>query len=83
MGGVFCKRNEQLLRPFYDLKSTNGELKTSKYGDSFIKQLRGISYADLPFITRTHNWELSLKNQNVNHENLSITLLGNGYFFMV
>jgi len=59
MGGVFCKRNEQLLRPFYDLKSTNGELKTSKYGDSFIKQLRGISYADLPYITRTNNWELS------------------------
>jgi hypothetical protein len=61
MGGVFCKRNEQLLRPFSDLKSNNGELKTSKYGDSFIKQLRGISYVDLPFITRTHNWELSLK----------------------
>jgi hypothetical protein len=59
MGGVFCKRKDQLLRPFYDLKSTNGELKTSKYGDSFIKQLRGISYADLPFITRTHNWELT------------------------
>jgi len=59
MGGVFCKRNAQLLRPFYDLKSEQGELKASKYGDSFIKQLRGISYGDLPFITRTHQWELS------------------------
>ena len=59
MGGVFCKRNAQVLRPFYDLKSEQGELKASKYGDSFIKQLRGISYGDLPLITRTHQWELS------------------------
>jgi len=48
MGGVFCKRKEQLSRPFYDLKSKDGELITNKHRDSFIKSVRSISYGDLP-----------------------------------
>jgi len=62
MGSVFCKRKEQLLSPFYDLKSKDGELITNKHRDSFIKSVRGISYGDLPFITHKHHREISNVN---------------------
>lgn len=61
MGGVFCKRSEQLLRPFYDVTfdQNTGELKESRYGDSFIKKLRGIKLGETEIITRVHQWTVA------------------------
>lgn len=60
MGGVFCPRKNQALRPYYDFKMNKetGELSKSRYGDSFVVQLRGITGKGVELITRTHEWRV-------------------------
>ncbi|NVJ45535.1 MAG: replication endonuclease [Cytophagia bacterium] len=60
MGGFFCKRKEQTLRPHYSFKfdASTGEVKESKYGDSFIERLVGLKYKAQTFITRLHQWSV-------------------------
>ncbi|NVK74742.1 MAG: replication endonuclease [Oceanospirillaceae bacterium] len=60
MGGFFCKRKEQKLRPHYSVKfdSSTGEVKESKYGDSFIERLIGLKYKAQTIVTRLHEWRV-------------------------
>jgi len=60
MGGFFCKRKEQTLRPHYSFKfdTSTGEVKESKYGNSFLERLVGLKYKAQTFITRLHEWSV-------------------------
>ncbi|WP_196140626.1 replication endonuclease [Aliikangiella sp. G2MR2-5] len=60
MGGFFCKRKEQALRPYYSFKfdSSTGEIKESRYGDSFIEKLLGVVFKGQNIITRFHEWRV-------------------------
>jgi len=60
MGGFFCKRNEQLLRPYYSYKLdvSTGEIKESRFGDSFVERLLGVKYKAQNIVTRLHEWSV-------------------------
>lgn len=60
MGGVFCKRNEQAIRPLYKekLDSETGELKQSYFDGVVSISLRGIKLGEKKVITRVHEWRL-------------------------
>ena len=60
MGGVFCKRNEQAIRPLYKEKidTETGELKQSHFDGIVSISLRGIKLGEKEVITRVHEWLL-------------------------
>ena len=60
MGGVFCKRNEQAIRPLYKekLDTGTGELKQSYFDGEVSISLRGIKLGEKEVITRIHEWRL-------------------------
>ena len=60
MGGVFCKRNEQAIRPLYKEKfyTETGELKQSYFDGEVTISLRGIKLGEKEVITRIHEWRL-------------------------
>lgn len=60
MGGVFCKRNEQAIRPLYKekLDTGTGELKQSYFDGVVSISLRGIKLSEKELITRVHEWRL-------------------------
>lgn len=60
MGGVFCKRNEQAIRPLYKekLDIETGELKQSYFDGVVSISLRGIKLGEKEVITRIHEWRL-------------------------
>jgi hypothetical protein len=60
MGGVFCKRNEQAIRPLYKekLDTETGELKQSYFDGVVSISLRGIKLGEKEVITRIHEWRL-------------------------
>ena len=60
MGGVFCKRNEQAIRPLYKekLDTETGELKQSSFDEVVSISLRGIKLGEKEVITRVHEWRL-------------------------
>ncbi|WP_158972629.1 replication endonuclease [Paraglaciecola sp. L3A3] len=60
MGGVFCKRNSQAIRPFYDIEMNKetGLIKTSWFDGLFTFKLKGIKYKGNEIITRIHTWIL-------------------------
>ena len=60
MGGVFCKRNEQAIRPLYKekLDTGTGELKQSYFDEVVSISLRGIKLGEKEIVTRIHEWRL-------------------------
>ena len=54
MGGVFCKRNKQAIRPLYKekLDTETGELKQSYFDGVVSISLRGIKLGEKVVITR-------------------------------
>ncbi|WP_245884008.1 replication endonuclease [Vibrio albus] len=61
MGGVFCKRKEQVFKPHYELSvdKTTGCVKTSPYCDNeLVRALKGVATAGREFITRIYEWRI-------------------------
>ena len=60
MGGVFCKRKDLLIRPFYNLEADQqtGLIKTSWFDNVIVLKLKGVLYAGQAIITRLHQWRL-------------------------
>ena len=60
MGGVFCERNDQAIRPLYKekLDTETGELKQSYFDGEVSISLRGIKLGEKEVITRIHEWRL-------------------------
>ena len=60
MGGDFCKRNDQPIRPLYQEKvnEETGEVKQSYFDGAITLALKGVQYADKEVITRVHEWRI-------------------------
>lgn len=60
MGGVFCKRNEQAIRPFYvvEVNKETGLVKSSWFDGIPTLKLKGITHKGIEIITRIHQWTL-------------------------
>ena len=60
MGGFFCSRKEQKVRPYYDFKYNieTGELSISQFGERFREPLVGVLYKDQQIRTRIHEWKI-------------------------
>ncbi|WP_137165389.1 replication endonuclease [Salinimonas lutimaris] len=60
MGGVFCKRNDQPIRPLYQEKvnEETGEVKQSYFDGVVTLALKGVQYADKEVITRVYEWRI-------------------------
>ncbi len=60
MGGVFCKLDDQPVRPFYleKVNKTSGEIKQSYFDEIITIALKGIQYADTEVINRVHEWRI-------------------------
>lgn len=58
MGGVFCKRKDLLIRPYYQLEADQqtGLIKTSWFDNVIVLKLKGIVYEGQAIITRLHQW---------------------------
>ena len=62
MGGVFCKRKEQIIRPHYDIEidTQTGQIGTDYYDGFITTKLKGICYLGQAIITRLHQWRLEI-----------------------
>lgn len=62
MGGVFCKRKEQTIRPHYDIEidTETGQISTDYYDGFITTKLKGICYLGKAIITRLHQWRLEI-----------------------
>ncbi|MDP4530383.1 replication endonuclease [Alkalimonas delamerensis] len=62
MGGVFCKRKDQLIRPHYqqEINQDTGEVAISRYDGFIASKLKGICYLGKAIITRLHQWRLEI-----------------------
>lgn len=60
MGGVFCKRNEQPIRPLYKEKvdTETGEFKQTYFDEVISISLRGVKLGEKEVITRIHEWRI-------------------------
>ncbi|WP_420935158.1 replication endonuclease [Alteromonas sp. A081] len=60
MGGVFCKRNEQAIRPLYkeQFATDTGELKQSYFDGIVTVSLKGVKLGEKEVITRIHEWRI-------------------------
>ena len=60
MGGVFCMRKSQVIRPYYEmeLNKDTGLIKTSWFDGLITMKLKGILYKGKEIITRIHTWQL-------------------------
>ncbi|SJN59899.1 Bacteriophage replication gene A protein (GPA) [Vibrio ruber DSM 16370] len=61
MGGVFCERQAQVFKPYYELSvdQTTGAVKTSQYCDNeLVRALKGVMTAGREFITRVFAWRI-------------------------
>jgi hypothetical protein len=60
MGGVFCIRKSQAMRPYYELviNKLTGLIKTSWFDGLITTKLKGIKYKGSQIITRIHTWQL-------------------------
>ncbi len=60
MGGVFCKRDEQPIRPLYKEKvdTATGELKQTYFDEVISISLRGVKLGEKEVITRIHEWRI-------------------------
>ncbi|WP_231731086.1 replication endonuclease [Lacimicrobium alkaliphilum] len=62
MGGVFCKRREQRIRPFFEFgyDRDTGDIKTSWFDGTIAYKLKGVIHAGKEFITRIHQWQVQM-----------------------
>ena len=62
MGGVFCKRKEQTIRPHYDIEidTETGQISTDYYDGFITTKLKGICYLGQTIITRLHLWRIEI-----------------------
>lgn len=62
MGGVFCKRKEQTIRPHYDIEidTETGQITTDYYDGFITTKLKGICYLGQAIITRLHQWRIEI-----------------------
>lgn len=60
MGGVFCIRKSQVVRPYYEMEMNKetGLIKTSWFDGLITKKLKGILFKGKEIITRIHTWQL-------------------------
>ena len=60
MGGVFCKRKDQAVRPFYDveLNKETGVIKSSWFDGIPTLKLKGVTHKGVEIITRVHQWTM-------------------------
>jgi len=60
MGGVFCNRDEQPIRPLYKEKvnTDTGELKQTYFDEAISISLRGVKLGEREVITRVHEWRI-------------------------
>ncbi|MFT5718252.1 MAG: hypothetical protein ACI9T7_002458 [Oleiphilaceae bacterium] len=60
MGGVFCIRKSQVIRPYYELEMNKetGLIKASWFDGLITMKLKGILYKGKEIITRIHTWQL-------------------------
>lgn len=60
MGGVFCIRKSQKVRPYYEteLNQETGELKQSWFDGELVKKLKGVAHLGREIITRVHRWRM-------------------------
>jgi hypothetical protein len=58
MGGVFCIRNEQAIRPFYSIEfdKETGETKTSYFDSVPTKKIKVVSHNEKYIVTCEHTW---------------------------
>jgi hypothetical protein len=63
MGGVFCMRKSQAIRPYYEMEvnKTTGLIKTSWFDGLITTKLKGILYKGRELITRIHTWQISMQ----------------------
>ena len=61
MGGVFCIRKSQAMRPYYELvvNKVTGLIKTIWFDGLITTRLKGIKYKGNEIITRIHTWQIS------------------------
>ncbi|MGY0601326.1 MAG: hypothetical protein ACW7DZ_04830 [Paraglaciecola chathamensis] len=62
MGGVFCMRKNQGIRPYYEMvnNKTTGLIKTSWFDGLITSKLKGALYKGKEIIIRIHEWRLEL-----------------------
>jgi len=60
MGGFFCKRKDQKIRPYYTFKmdTETGEITESQFGDGLVEKLLGVVFEGQNIITRFHEWRI-------------------------
>lgn len=60
MGGIWCKRADRPIQPFYQLvfDSETGECHLNQYRDAFMTRLKGILDGGREVITRIWNWQI-------------------------
>lgn len=60
MGGVFCKRDDQPIRPLYKerVDTETGELKQTYFYEAISITLRGVKIGEKEVITRIHEWRI-------------------------
>jgi hypothetical protein len=60
MGGVFCMRKLQAIRPYYEMEvnKITGLIKTSWFDGLITQKLKGILHKGNEIITRIHTWQL-------------------------
>jgi hypothetical protein len=60
MGGVFCIRKSQVIRPYYalEMNKETGLIKTSWFDGLITMKLKGILFKGKEIITRIHTWQL-------------------------
>lgn len=60
MGGVFCLRKSQVVRPYYEMvvNKTTGLIKTSWFDGLLTTKLKGILYKGKEIVTRIHTWQV-------------------------
>jgi hypothetical protein len=60
MGGVFCIRKSQVIRPYYEMEMNKetGLIKASWFDGLITMKLKGILYKGKEIITRIHTWQL-------------------------
>ncbi|MGK0272744.1 MAG: hypothetical protein ACI88H_003419 [Cocleimonas sp.] len=79
MGGVFCIRKSQVIRPYYEMEvnKTTGLIKTSWFDGLITQKLKGILYKENEIITRIHTWQISMqkKGQSVTSFSSSLGVL--------
>jgi hypothetical protein len=65
MGGVFCIRKSQAIRPYYEMEvnKTTGVIKTSWFDGLITTKLKGILYKGRELITRIHTWQISMQKE--------------------